>query len=862
MLRSIATLALLGALPALAHEDDPKLLDRQPPHPGPGWTLAATRDPGGAVAFGGGATFAASGVQLLSWISLTDFGVGSASGNDCWGYTSPSGRRYALMGLDNGTAFVEITDPLQPVIVAVRSGPTSLWRDIKVYAHHAYVVSEGGGGIQVFDLSPIDSGVVGNLPSVLTGGTSATHNVAIDVTSGFLYRCGGSDEGLRIYSLANPAAPQLVSEWPDRYVHDAQVITYTSGPYAGRQIAFACSGFNGGFVETAVDVLDVTDKQNIVSLSRESWPAAAYSHQAWLSEDLQYLYVNDELDENGGSGTRTIVLDVSDLQNATYLGSFSASNTAVGHNLYTAAGRLFEANYRSGLRVYDVSQDPLQPPEVAFFDTYPADDEAQFNGLWSCYPYFGDGIVIGSDLERGLFVWYVGPPKVQFVYPGGAPEVLAPSGASFEVQLLEATAGDLLPGSERLYYDDGTGYRSTALVPLGQGLYRAEFGALPCGASVPYYLSALSTDGLIWNDPEGNTGAPHRAPVGLASTVLGFWDMESSAGFTGGAPGDSANTGQWTRVDPLGTVAAPADDHTPAGTMAWVTGQGTVGGSSGQADVDNGHTTLLSPLFDLAGHPGSELRYWRWYSNQTAGTPDDVLDVDLSPDGGSTWFPVERLGPTGPDCVGGWREHRISVGAHFAPTAQVRLRVVARDLSPGSIVEAGLDDLTLISLGCPDCDGNGIADGLDALAGALDLDQDFVPDSCEALVGVPVELSVAAGGSQQLTLRAGSQHAGDVYLILGSASGSEPGFPLDGVTVPLLADAYTLATLSQANLPPFVQTVGLLDGQGQGGAAIQLPAGTSASLAGLELLHAYPVIDTLTLTAVFASNPAPLRLVP
>ncbi|MHC4895204.1 MAG: choice-of-anchor B family protein [Planctomycetota bacterium] len=343
MLRSLSAAPLiLLATTALAHEDDPKLLDRQEAVRGPGWTLGSTR----AATVGGAGSipassmmFPAQGVELLAWMTLDDLGLNSSSGNDCWGYTSPSGRKYALMGTANGTSFVEITNPTQPVLVAAISGPSSLWRDIKTYQDHAYVVSEGGGGVQVFDMSQIDSGNVIQRPSVTSGpGTSATHNVAIDTTSGFLYRTGGGDEGLRIYSLANPSFPQYVAEWPDRYVHDAQAITFTSGPYAGRQIVFACSGFNGGFGDTAVDVLDVTNKQNIIEMSRESWPSAAYSHQAWLGENAQYLYVNDELDENGSINTRTVVLDVSNLNNATYVGSFSCPTPAVGQQPDVAPG--------------------------------------------------------------------------------------------------------------------------------------------------------------------------------------------------------------------------------------------------------------------------------------------------------------------------------------------------------------------------------------------------------------------------------------------------------------------------------------------------------------------------------------------
>ena len=95
------------------------------------------------------------------------------------------------MGTSSSTVFVEVTNPGNPNVVAVRSGPGSLWRDVKTYQNYAYSVSEGGNGIQVFDLSNIDNGNVPLVNTVTTGGTTATHNVAIDETSGYLYRLGG-----------------------------------------------------------------------------------------------------------------------------------------------------------------------------------------------------------------------------------------------------------------------------------------------------------------------------------------------------------------------------------------------------------------------------------------------------------------------------------------------------------------------------------------------------------------------------------------------------------------------------------------------------------------------------------------------
>ena len=382
-----------------AHPDDPKIKDRQLAVKADAFRL--DRHIGSTRAIGG---FESENVVLHSWLPLSELG-NPDSGNDCWGYVSPSGREYALMGTSSGTAIVEVTNPGDAQVIDILNGPNSLWRDIKTYGTYMYCVSEGGGGIQVFNLAGIDQGTIQTLNSA---GSGATHNVAIDTESGYLYRTGGTANGMYIYDLSNPAAPTQVGQWTDRYIHDVQVVTYTDGPFANRELAFCCAGFSGGWSDTGLTIVDVTNKSNPFVVSQTYYSNAEYCHQGWLSEDRQFFYINDELDEQSGGGpTTTRVIDVSDINNPTFVGTFTSGSSSVDHNLYTHNGMIFEANYRSGLRVFDAS-DPLNPTEYAYFDTYPNDDNASFNGLWSSYPYFPSGTVIGSDLERGLFVWRLG----------------------------------------------------------------------------------------------------------------------------------------------------------------------------------------------------------------------------------------------------------------------------------------------------------------------------------------------------------------------------------------------------------------------------------------------------------------------
>ncbi|HEY3242088.1 MAG TPA: choice-of-anchor B family protein, partial [Phycisphaerae bacterium] len=311
MLRCALVLLVLPTL-VWAHEDRQHSHERdaQPPYNGPGWD--PTEGGGPPIAF------PSSGIQLLSWIPITQFNPAGTSANVAWGYVAPSGREYAILGFSHGTGFVEVTNPSNAQIGAVITGPTSLWRDIKVYQNYCYAVSEAGSGIQVMNLSQIDSGIVTLVGTVTTpsGTTMSTHTVAVNEASGYLYRCGGgSFIGLRIYSLANPATPTYVTTWnAGRYVHEAQVVTYTSGPYAGKEIAFCFSETSSGGGTPGINILDVTNKSNILQLSFVQYPNAAFSHQGWLSPDHHYLFLDDELDESQfGIYSLTRVFDVLNL---------------------------------------------------------------------------------------------------------------------------------------------------------------------------------------------------------------------------------------------------------------------------------------------------------------------------------------------------------------------------------------------------------------------------------------------------------------------------------------------------------------------------------------------------------------------
>ena len=167
-----------------------------------------------------------------------------------------------------------------------------------------------------------------------------------------------------------------------------------------------------------------------------TYSTPGYTHQGWLSDDQQYYYINDELDDI----QRTIIIDVSNLDFPTFAGEFTSNApTAIDHNLYIRDGFIFEANYTSGLRIFDTC-DPLNPVETGFFDTYPANDNASFVGAWSNYPFFPSGTVIVSNRQEGLFVLDVSAAVIPIADCGKCPFDLDGDGVVATSDLLELFA--------------------------------------------------------------------------------------------------------------------------------------------------------------------------------------------------------------------------------------------------------------------------------------------------------------------------------------------------------------------------------------------------------------------------------------
>jgi len=685
-----------------------------------------------------GATFDSENISLRSRISVSEFGGGLRTGNDCWGYVSPSGREYALMGLDSALAVVEITDPASPVVVGQISHPTSDWADVKTYSAYAYVVNESGAGVQVVDLSDVDNGNISLVREFDADGDAVTnHNIALNEDSGYAYLCGsnGFGGGLVALDLSIPSNPIVEGAYTDAYVHDAEIVSFTEGPYAGREIAFCYAGFAG------LDIVDVTNKSNMFRLSRTSYPGQDYTHQGWLDRTTMLLYLNDELDErNSGSLVTTRVFDVSNLSSPQLVNSFGTGQNVIDHNLYARDGFVFEANYRSGLRVFDATSDPENPAESGYFDTFAGPDDTEYDGAWSVYPFFPSGNVIISDIQGGLFVLdptfaLAGGTPARIALVDANPELVTPEGQTLEVRV-SPTLGFTLTGEPRVIVD-GQPYD---LTPLEGDLFLAEFPDLPCGESVEYYFEVDTEDGVTVREPLSAPAETYTALV--ASDFLSVYDEDFEApshNWSASSPEDDAETGLWERAIPNGTSAAPDDDASGGdGIFCFVTGNGSPGGSLGANDIDGGSTTLTSPTLDAIGDGVAFLEYARWYSNDRGAAPnEDSMLVQLSNNDGASWIKLESVSEN----AGTWVEKRFRVENYITPTSQMRVRFIASDLGEPSVVEAGVDDVRIrlseCVLACPgDANASGAVDSTDLAVllaawgtGEFDLNADGATDS-------------------------------------------------------------------------------------------------------------------------------------
>jgi choice-of-anchor B domain-containing protein len=460
-------------------------------------------------------------VRLLKHIPLAELPGAPSAGSGCAGYVSPSGKEYAIMGQSNGNAVYNLTNPQVPTLVGHIPGPNSSWHEVCTLGQYAYACTEAGGGIQIIDLTQVDSGTV-SLGNLYTNNSTLSrgHTVQAVPSKNMVVVHGGDVNGLRAYNCADPLNPTPAGNWMGKYVHDAVYHKYTSGPYAGKTVCFAfCgNGSNGGVYVLDMDNVGANGQfiqlgsLNYYQNAQGTGPTNFYSHSGSLSADERYVYANDELDEANGltqSGrTITFIIDVQNLATPTKIGTFSNPINVIDHNSMIQDGFLMLSAYRAGMRVYNLAN-PTALTESGYFDTWPQMDSSQlgtdpegsgysFNGDWGVWANFPSGIAILSDINRGLFI--VDPSEAKLL---GAPiTAVAFVGAN--------SVGD---GVTLLRKDDGQEFEAFARSGKGDMIVSFETSSLAKSKVDVRFRTRCVLEGS------------DKALVWIKNQVSGNWDL-------------------------------------------------------------------------------------------------------------------------------------------------------------------------------------------------------------------------------------------------------------------------------------------------------------------------------------------------
>lgn len=437
-------------------------------------------------------------VDLLSHIGFAAVSAVPSAGNDVWGFVDlNTNREYAIVGFNLGTGVFDVTDAENPREVGFIDGQNSTWRDIKVYQTYdsgaerwnayAYVTTDGStDGLFVIDLRELPQRIrrlnyasdITRAHNIYAANTDYSTGLALSNVAPALVIAGSSigNGRYRSYSVSNPQAPAFVTGGTGSgYMHDASSMIIrdarkdtqcvSAGP-----VCEVLLDFN----ENSFEIWDVTDASSPALLSNTPYTDASYVHSGWWSEDRQFVFVHDELDERDASLRTTLrVFSVADLTGPSLAGVWSGPTNAIDHNGFVRGNRYYMSNYSRGLTVLDIS-DPAAPAAVGRLDTYPQTDSSMFVGAWGAYPFFWSGNIAISDMDSGLYMaadrsrdvpeGKLEFSKASFAVAEGQTAALTVRrtggsagavGASFEVVNASTTDGDYSLATGTLSWADG-----------------------------------------------------------------------------------------------------------------------------------------------------------------------------------------------------------------------------------------------------------------------------------------------------------------------------------------------------------------------------------------------------------------------
>ena len=663
-----------------------------------------------------------------------------------WGY-SVAGHEYVIAGTTAGTSIVDVTNPSNPDEILWVSGPTTYWREAKVWGNRAYIVNEESGGLQIIDLSALPIGALSaSNVSYWTGGIyqgntislSTAHTIYIDENGiAYLFGYNGNGGALMLDLAANPSNPPIVGRYTQYYIHDGFV----------RGDTLWAAHINNGFFS----VIDVSNKSNPTVLAQQN-TSNNFSHNIWVTSNGQYAFTTDEV-----SGSYIDAYDVSDLSDIRRVGQFRRTTIGIQHNVHLVQDRFAViAAYRDGVTIIDVSK-PQRMIEIANYDTSPTFSGNGFNGCWGVYPYFPSGSIAATDIEEGLYMLnpnYVGACFLEGIITDAATGALI-QGASIQVAGNNAmnTNSDFSG-----YYLTGRATAGTISVTVSKTGYVSQtfeatltnnntitFNvALTSGTTPPFLVSGqvshaatsngIATANVLITDNEGNnyTATTNAAgtysislpAVGIYSIYAGKWGFVTQAALNqnlsasnntvnlslpsgyyddflfnfGWTVSTTATTGGWVRGEPYGTSSSGAwanpeeDISTDLGALCYVTGNPADSNPS-NSDIDNGSTVLTSPVFDLSAYDDPHVKYSRWFRNSGGNTTgNDQMFIKLT--NGSQTVIIETISNNDP-YESEWRDLDLRISDYLTPTATMQLIADIGDLGDQHLVEGGLDGFSI-----------------------------------------------------------------------------------------------------------------------------------------------------------------------
>jgi choice-of-anchor B domain-containing protein len=383
------------------------------------------------------ASFACNNIDLVAHVALSDFSFRPNAGNDIWGHVDlNTNKEYAIMGILNGVAVFDLTNPESPKEIDSISGLNSSWRDVKVYQYfdedlkiwqaYAYVTIDNASDyVSIIDLNQLPNSVslvtkdraVSQAHNVYISNIDYALNIPLNEATPTLQlvgapRNGSYKQSFLSYSLANPKVLTALTpgdNLTNDYTHDG-----TSLRIDDARKDTDC-GNNGKTCEIFVDfneqeikIWNVTTPGQEKELSQIKYtdvaPAHQYVHSGWWSEDKRYIFAHDEFDESrAGINTTLRIFDLQSLTSPTLAGIWTGPTTAIDHNGFVRGNRYYMSNYTRGLTILDITN-ASTPQEVGFFDTYSASDSSTYSGAWGVYPFLPSGLILVSDINGGMFV--------------------------------------------------------------------------------------------------------------------------------------------------------------------------------------------------------------------------------------------------------------------------------------------------------------------------------------------------------------------------------------------------------------------------------------------------------------------------